>query len=198
MKNFKLMRHNFGEMPFLLRILTVSTILWVFSIVRTFLPFSEFNFYGISLTFGEYWATGLGFCHVGASSLLVWSGYLFLTKSPKARRIYVGTWSALMCFTFIFLLVHFGLENMLRIPYIWSDLVYWSVFTLLISWYLFSKQSVQTYFASENSAPQFGQETRRSPIIRDVEKFPRAVREREGSAGNSDKKPETPHSKRSD
>lgn len=148
MNKLKMMKHNFWEMPYLLKLLTICTILWVFLIVRAFWPFTSFYFYGIPITYVEYWASGLGISHVGFSSLLVWCGYLFLIKSPKARSFYVGAWSALLCFSYIFLLIHLGLEEILRTTHIWSDLMFWSGFTLLIAWYLFSKQSVQDYFLS--------------------------------------------------
>ena len=70
MKNFKLMRHNF-EMP--ISITESALYPQYYGCFRLSVPsghFSEFNFYGISLTFGEYWATGLGFCQVDFASSL--------------------------------------------------------------------------------------------------------------------------------
>lgn len=148
MSRFDMMRQNYREMPNFLNLITTTSLATFLVIPLTLYPHSGFTLHGESVTYEEYWASGVGLIGVLFGIVLPWCSYLFLTKAPKARHFYLGTMLAWLSISFLYNLSHLGIDESPLESKIWWGIGIWACFTIFMRWYLFSKQSVIAYFSS--------------------------------------------------
>lgn len=149
---FDLMRQNHKEMPKYLRLTTTLLLLSFIVVPLTLFPHSGFTLHGVSVTYAEYWASGVGFLAVMIGVVFPWCGYLFLIKAPRSRHFFLGILLMWLSIDFLYHLSYVGIDESLFPSKLWWSTSIWVGFTLFMRWYLFSNLSVIEYFSSSGSS----------------------------------------------
>lgn len=149
-RRFDMMRQNYQEMPNYLRLITTLLLISFIVVPLTLFPHSGFTLHGVSVTYADYWASGVGFLAVMLGVVFPWCGYLFLTKAPQSRHFFLGILLIWLCIDFLFHLSNID-ESMFASKLWWSTGI-WIGFTLFMRWYLFSHHSVIEYFSSSGAS----------------------------------------------
>jgi hypothetical protein len=111
------MRQNFLAMPGFLRFLTFYAI-----VTGLFSPLAFYYYSGLVLDgpYGQFVSDATRFLLLPFGASLSWCGYLFLTKTPFARQLYLGTWSIWLFFMCLFLFFIWGLEKLFFLQVFWE------------------------------------------------------------------------------
>lgn len=135
------MWENFKSMPIILKFLTAHALACIAFLIGSILPHDSFSMNGRSVTYSEWWNSGIGIYASILGALMAIAGYLLVSKKRYSRQVYLG-------------ILSFGLIA----PYIkWGkyELAGFGVLTIsVIAGYLFFKASVIEYFASNNRMQQ--------------------------------------------
>ena len=131
------MWENFKTMPMLLKFLTAHAIACIAFLFGSVIPHDSFSVNGQSVTYSEWWSSGIGIYVSILGALMAIAGYLLVSKKRFSRQIYLAV-------------VPLGLV----VPYLkfgeYTLAVVGVVITLGIAAYLFLKASAKEYFASNN------------------------------------------------
>lgn len=138
-----MMRQNFLAMPGFLRFLTFYAI-----VTAIFSPLAFYYYSGLVLDgpYGQFVSDGTRFLLLPFGASLSWCAYLFLTKTPFARQLYLGTWSIWLFFMCLFSFLYMGTGKAIFSPSFWGTIGFSCSIITLIAWYFFCKHSVIAYF----------------------------------------------------
>jgi hypothetical protein len=130
---------NFKRMPRLLKFLTAHALAMSVSFIFSVIPVVSFGIGYKSVSYAEWWSSGVGIFASIMGILLPTAGYLFLKRDRYARIVYVGSMVFISLFQFarVGLNYHSIISFILILPLIG-----------LISAYLFLSKSVKLYFVS--------------------------------------------------
>ena len=126
---------NFKSMPIILKFLTAQAVAGIMFLIGSIIPHDSFSINGQSVTYNEWWNSGVGIYVSILGTGMAIAGYLLVTKNNFSRQIYL----VILCLGLV-------------APYLkWGN--YTSAFmgmfiVVIVAGYLFLKASVKDYFAS--------------------------------------------------
>jgi hypothetical protein len=126
---------SFKEMPTLLKFLTGHSLACIFLMILSIIPHNSFAIEGHSVSYAVWWSSGAGPFASLLGIIMPVSGYLLLQRSHRARISYLTALSVGLIAPYL-LCGQFGLA------------AFGIALVAAIGWYLYGRQTVQTYFAS--------------------------------------------------
>lgn len=88
------MLKNFVEMPVLLKLLVVSTLVTAAFLLRLVVPYGGISAFGRIVSVGDWWRSGAGVATAATASVFISSAILMLKRSQYGRALYVLGWVA--------------------------------------------------------------------------------------------------------
>jgi hypothetical protein len=124
-------------MPALLKYITAHAFACVVFLIASVVPHHSFAISGRSVSYAEWWSSGAGALASLLGVILPISGYLLLSRHPKARITYLVSVSISVIGSFV----------LLREP---TSAAFGVALITFGMWYLYRRPSVVAYFASNN------------------------------------------------
>jgi len=125
-------------MPKLLKWICTHALLCGFFLLLSVIPHDSFSINGHHVSYAEWWSSGAGPFASFLGIVMPLSGYLLLSRSVYGRIAYLAALFVALVLPYCY----FGEFGMVLIGVL---------IVLLVSWYLFRKQSVIQYFSSNPS-----------------------------------------------
>ena len=82
---------NFKSMPLILKLLTAHAISCIVFLIASIIPHSSFVMYGQSVTYSEWWGSGVGVYASILGTLMASAGFLLVTKNHIRQMFLCAT-----------------------------------------------------------------------------------------------------------